>query len=325
MLSVSHSAIYHSNNSQIPPILRKLYKPLRIYNDNTLRYNIKITQLFNSGITVRNWCGNRTPDNNRYNALKNIHRRQNYVDGIIYMTVSEDGSALEIYDGMHRYSSLVQLYLSREEELSDHYIDLNIIPEYNYEYICDKICELNEGRPIPFINQNDEEEETTDEEEEATVIDLGFQQQQPTRSLASTISRQRQRPFRRLPTTNKVAINQLANKILAAFKTLSNANNMFTSSKNPQIPNTNNDIFAENIVNMIKKFNLANKPVAENINLLKFVNNYIKDNIYQKTETVLGRAKNKVEKNGWYLFIFKDWGTELVNIITHQPQLLNCC
>lgn len=119
-------------------------KLLSINNDGSSLYASRWTKL--SQYTIVNWQLNRPPDPTRIPEIIHQLKKQDYVDGTIYLTNHND--TMVCYDGIHRIMALRKL--SQTEHIN-HKLFIHYLPEYNEEKIRQKFETLNKCIPVPEI------------------------------------------------------------------------------------------------------------------------------------------------------------------------------
>jgi len=97
---------------------------------------------------IMNWSLNRPYDIKRIPEIVEQLKKQDYVDGIIYMT--KEDNKLVCYDGIHRIEALKNL---EHDDFSDinHKIVVHYYPIYNEMKIKNKFETLNKCVPVPEL------------------------------------------------------------------------------------------------------------------------------------------------------------------------------
>jgi len=100
-------------------------------------------------LTIINWEKNRPPDMTRIPPMIKQFKKQNYVDGYIYLAKDENG-VYHCYDGIHRLVALKELYDSSSDIPLYHRCMLHI-SDYDENYIEQKFKLLNKCVPVPEL------------------------------------------------------------------------------------------------------------------------------------------------------------------------------
>lgn len=116
-------------------------KTLRENKDGSQLYGISWNTL--SKINISNWEFNRPYDTTRIPEIVEQLKKQDYVDGIIYLAKKEDD--IICYDGIHRIEALKQL------QKSNHRMVVHFYPFYNEQIIKNKFETLNKCVPVPEL------------------------------------------------------------------------------------------------------------------------------------------------------------------------------
>lgn len=88
-------------------------------------------------------------------------------------------------------------------------------------------------------------------------------------------------------------------------------NKMFSDSKNPRIPNTSRDDFANKLHDIIKTLNLKNISETKILNLIENFNIYIKAGLSQLN--LSDKQKKKCKDNNCYMFAIRGWEHKLID------------
>lgn len=98
--------------------------------------------------TIVNWSLNRPHDNTRLTEIMYQLKKQDYVDGLIYLT-NIDGKLI-CYDGIHRIEAL-KILSDDPDYITDHKVMIHYYPIYNEYVIKEKFETLNKCVPVPEI------------------------------------------------------------------------------------------------------------------------------------------------------------------------------
>lgn len=96
---------------------------------------------------ICNWELNRPYDNKRIPEIVEQLKRQDYVDGIIYLTKKDN--TIICYDGIHRIEALK--WLEKINPHINHKIVVHYYPYYNEQLIKSKFETLNKCVPVPEL------------------------------------------------------------------------------------------------------------------------------------------------------------------------------
>lgn len=135
-----------SKQSTMKPNAIKIGKLLSMNSDTSQLYACRWSKL--SQHTIINWNLNRPHDNTRLPEIIYQLKKQNYVDGMIYLTKIDN--TLICYDGIHRIEAL-KLLSSDIDNKIDHKIMVHYYPTYNEQQIKEKFETLNKCLPVPEI------------------------------------------------------------------------------------------------------------------------------------------------------------------------------
>lgn len=100
-----------------------------------------------SKMEIENWEMNRPFDSVRIPDIVEQLKKQNYVDGIIYLVCKNN--KLICYDGIHRIEALKRL--SSKDPTTNHSIVIHYYPVYREETIIQKFIVLNKCVPVPQV------------------------------------------------------------------------------------------------------------------------------------------------------------------------------
>lgn len=132
------------------------------YNDDTSDYFTTFSNI-DAHYNIVNWEGNRKPDPLRVSEISEELKKQNRIDGMIYLVLSnEDNRKLICIDGIHRLTALRKLYKETTLSRLEHNLIVNILPYYNLEYIEKKFDLLNKNVLVPRVDFVDLNNHITD-------------------------------------------------------------------------------------------------------------------------------------------------------------------
>lgn len=248
-------------------------------NDGSHIYKIKWNILSQYNIT--NWHLNRPYDKVRIPEIAEQLKKQNYVDGIIYLSFYKKNKII-CYDGIHRIEALKYLYTNEntitnnENTITNnntnnvfnnninHTLIVHYYPSYNETFIKNKFESLNKCIPVPELY---------------------------------TIS------HKELNTKN--LIEDIVKYYTKKYT------NLFKPTSRPNIPHENRDNFTDKILYIINELELHNIIFDDFITLFCEFNNYMRDLIIK-----FKLSKNQIDKcNNYncYLFIQKDWDNKFIS------------
>lgn len=130
-------------------ILNNTYKICK-NNDGSVIFGITWKQLINLSIPIVNWEYNRPYDPKRIPEIVSQLEKQEYVDGIIYLTLKDD--ELVCYDGIHRIEALK--LLTKQKTEVNHKLIIHYYNEYDEITIKNKFELLNKCIPVPELYTN---------------------------------------------------------------------------------------------------------------------------------------------------------------------------
>jgi hypothetical protein len=96
---------------------------------------------------ISNWKFNRPYDSTRIPEIVEQIKKQDYIDGIIYLASREN--KIICYDGIHRIEALK--FLQKENPDISHKIIIHYYPFYNEQLIKQKFETLNKCVPVPEL------------------------------------------------------------------------------------------------------------------------------------------------------------------------------
>lgn len=100
-----------------------------------------------SKMNIYNWELNRPYDNTRIPEIVEQLKRQDYIDGIIYLAKKDN--RVICYDGIHRIEAIK--YLQKTKNNINHKIIVHYYPFYNEQLIKYKFETLNKCVPVPEL------------------------------------------------------------------------------------------------------------------------------------------------------------------------------
>lgn len=142
------------------------------YSDKHALYKIKIGDLLNS--PIKNWEYNRPPDLIRCNDLaRKIYTLQKPIDTMIYLSFNNKNEVFEIYDGIHRITSLNIIKEENSKQLEllcpgefgsnndanwlyEQYLVVNIRFNTSLGEVIEAFRNLNECQPVPELYIRDQ-------------------------------------------------------------------------------------------------------------------------------------------------------------------------
>lgn len=240
------------------------------YNENHRLYKIKIKDLLVDSIV--NWKHNRPPDLERIpDIARYIYNSKEPIDTMIYIAFNNQNNVFEVYDGIHRLSSLKLIKEENSKELNlitpgefgsnndaewlyNQYMIINIRFNANFGKLYDAFKNLNKCQTVPDIYFRDSKKE------------------------------------------KKELIERIANEWYVRYKS------HFTSTNNPNNGHTNRNKFIELLDKLYDKYNIdeINKHVLQEV--LDCANNRISEKLPKTTQKML----NKCRETGCYLFLYKN-------------------
>lgn len=271
------------------------------YKDDSELYFCSWREIKNNNIQIKNWENNRPPDETRIPKILKKIRDFDYVDGIIYLAYNQQKNIYYCYDGIHRITSLTQLYTNNLNNppnniyinitnydditnIMNHNIILHIIP-YDEDSIMMKFNMINKCIPVPEIYTKKDREQD---------------------------------------------IKNMLIKVIEYF--MLNYKEYFTHSKHPNIPNENRDRMMDKLYSGVieryhndigEKYTKYSKDNYKKLidELLEF-NTYRKANDVKVLRKLTSKQIEKCEKKAFYLFISKDWENSFYKFIHNNNSIL---
>lgn len=242
-----------------------------ISKNNDKSYYIKIKWKYLKQLNIENWKYNRPHDSKRISSISKLINKQNYIDGIIYLSKVIENKGLEhneiyiCYDGIHRLQALKYLDKQTPNNINIGNIVLLVhyINDYDEDYVREKFTSLNKCVPVPEIYN-----ETSRKLHNIQLI----------QEIVQII-------------TNKYA-------------------DMFKSTSRPNVPHQNRDIFTDLVTNIIEELDLYHYNIDDVIYLFRNFNNIMKKIVIENSDKKLKlslKQKQKCEQSDCYLFVYKNW------------------
>lgn len=119
-----------------------------VNNDKSKIYGTDSRYLLS--LDIQNWRKNRPPDISRISDIIKTLKKQDYLDGFIYL-FSKNGEEgpYYCYDGIHRFLALKKLH--EEDPGYNHRIFVHLYDNYDEENIENKFKQINKCVPVPEI------------------------------------------------------------------------------------------------------------------------------------------------------------------------------
>lgn len=245
---------------------------LHQYNDKHAIYKCKIKDLLLGAEKeqIINWKYNRPPDDIRSIEIASyIFNKKEDLDWLIYAIY--ENNSLQIIDGIHRFYALQ--IIKRENKKPIDYLTPNLFGcDNNAEWLYEKYLILSirsnmtDGQTIDLFQSLNKSNPVPD----LYIIDQGQQKRN--------------------------IIEHIVSEWVASFRT------HFTSSKSPNIPNTNRDRFIEILDYAYTKYNITNSNSYLLNDILYELNTGIKRELPKKLSE---NAIEKCKKSGCYLFLLR--------------------
>ena len=244
------------------------------YNDNHFVYKLTIKDLL--GASVKNWEYNRPPDLVRCNDIaQHIYNSKAQIDTMLFLSWNNSKEVFEVIDGIHRLTAL--RIIRKENAKPIDFLDTNVTIFgsnnnatwlYDQNILCNIRFNATEGQLVEAFKN------------------LNKCQSVPNLYIRDPASEKRQ------------IIDGIVSEWMTKYK------KNFSSSANPNVPNTNRNRFVELLD---KVFDLYNKEDDCTIELLRTKLNNMND----KAKTMIPfkttiDARAKCIETGCYLFLFKN-------------------
>jgi len=258
------------------------YSLLNVYNDNHFLIKIKIEDLLNLPIeTFVNWEYNRPHDNMRcYEIAQFIINNKELFDSIIYVNYNNRHENFEIFDGIHRFMSLIKIkeniinFNSNTEKIKNEYNNLIDINE--------DISWFNKSEILFNIRFNSDENKIKE-------IFKNLNKCLPVSDL-----------YIRDSSIEKTSI---INELVLEFE--NKYRKHFSFNTNTKIGNINRTEFENLLSNVYDKYRININNIHILRNRIKSANEYLKNNIPKRAlnkKTTL----EKCEKSDCYLFLLRN-------------------
>jgi len=283
------------------------YTLLNVYNNNHFLIKIKIEDLLNLPIeTFVNWEYNRPYDNGRCNEIaKFIITNKELFDSIIYVNYNNRHENFEIFDGMHRFMSLIKIKENIKNSNLNEYIN----------------TEINTKKDENIINRIEYEDKDEDEDEDKiNNINWFYNSEILFNIRFNTHEDKIKEIFKNLnkclPVSElyirdcSIEKTSIINELLLEFE--NKYRKHFSFSRTTNIGNTNRTEFENLLNNIYDKYRININNIHILRNRIKNANEYLKNNIPKKALNKKATLE-KCEKTGCYLFLLRN--SELEDII----------